>query len=203
MPWLSCLLKPNEFGKITISSFLLMIIGLTLYSQIALFKDGLDFLSLRFEEAANVEGNPVEAYFVRYMEIILAPVNMFRLDSINAILGYGIGSGTRAGSALGRGVGFELDWARHMYESVQFWGGIYVIFRLWICKDLLSVCILRIKNQSYLSILLWGAAAPVLLLDYLDNQPILALRLLAGGSAWLQQFLKKPETGHAKGISSI
>lgn len=184
-------LKPNEFGKITISSFLLIIIGLTLYSQIDLFKDGLDFLSLRFEEAANVEGNPVEAYFFRYMEIILAPVNMFRLDSINAILGYGIGSGTRAGSALGRGVGFELDWARHMYESGSILGGIYVIFRLWICKDLLSVCILRIKNQSYLSILLWGAAAPVIAFGILGQPTNLGFAVFGGGLCLAAAVSKK------------
>ena len=44
-----------------------------LYSQIDLFQEGLDFLTLRFEEAANVEGNPIEAYFNRYYQMLVAP----------------------------------------------------------------------------------------------------------------------------------
>ena len=46
--------KPNEFGRIAASIFGFSTLGLLLYSQIALFQEGLQFLSLRFEEAANV-----------------------------------------------------------------------------------------------------------------------------------------------------
>ena len=34
----------------------------------------MDFLSLRFEEAANVEGNPIEAYFNRYYKCLSHPI---------------------------------------------------------------------------------------------------------------------------------
>jgi hypothetical protein len=44
--------KPSEFGRISASVIGLSILGLVLYSQVNLFKEGLDFLSLRFEEAA-------------------------------------------------------------------------------------------------------------------------------------------------------
>ena len=51
--------RPHEFGRITASVFGLSAIGLVLYSQIDLFKVGLNFLSLRFEEAASVRETPL------------------------------------------------------------------------------------------------------------------------------------------------
>ena len=61
----SAYFRPHEFGRITATIFAFSTISLILYSQLDLFKEGLDFLSLRFEEAANVEGTPIEAYFNR------------------------------------------------------------------------------------------------------------------------------------------
>ena len=88
--------KPEQFGRITVLAFALTSLGLILYSQIDLFKEGFNFLSLRFEEAANVEGNPIEAYFKRYIDIILAP---YEYSLFTSFSGYGLGSATRAGAA--------------------------------------------------------------------------------------------------------
>ena len=173
--------RPNEFGKITASTFLLVLIGLVLYSQITLFQDGLQFLSMRFEEAANVEGNPIEAYFIRYWDIISSPLNSLDFLSANGLLGMGIGSGTRAGAALGRGVGFELDWGRHIYENGSILGMIFILFRLWITRDLLYICISAIKRNSYLAILLWGASAPVILFGILGQPTNLGFAAFGGG----------------------
>jgi hypothetical protein len=173
--------RPNEFGKITLSTFILLIIGLLLYSQIELFKDGLEFLSMRFEEAANVEGNPVEAYFGRYWEILYSPFRSLNLQSLAGWLGNGIGSGTRAGAALGRGVGYELDWARHIYENGGILGLIFIFIRIWITWDLLYVCVSAIKRNSYLAILLWGAAAPVILFGILGQPTNLGFAAFGGG----------------------
>ena len=63
--------RPNEFGKIAGSVLGFSIVGLIIYSQVDLFKEGLDFLSLRFEEAANVEGTPIEAYFKLFSDNLL------------------------------------------------------------------------------------------------------------------------------------
>lgn len=173
--------RPNEFGKITGTTFLLLIIGLFLYSQLALFQDGLEFLSMRFEEAANVEGNPIEAYFIRYWEIIYSPFRAIDFQSAQGWLGNGIGSGTRAGAALGRGVGYELDWNRHIYENGAILGVIFIVIRLWITRDLLLVCISAIKKNSYLAILLWGAAAPVILFGILGQPTNLGFATFGGG----------------------
>ena len=174
-------LKPQAFGRITVTAFILATLAVFLYSQVTLFKDGLDFLSLRFEEAANVEGNPVTAYFIRYWEIISAPFGSFRFDSIHGFLGYGVGSGTRAGAALGRGAGFELDWARQIFESGAFLGITYIIWRFWICRDLLRSCIGAIRRNSYLAIFLWGASAPVILFGILGQPTNLGFAAFGGG----------------------
>jgi hypothetical protein len=173
--------RPNEFGKITASTFILLVFGLLLYSQIDLFQDGLEFLSMRFEEAANVEGNPIEAYFVRYWEIIYSPFRSLNFQSLGGWLGNGIGAGTRAGAALGRGYGFELDWNRHIFENGAILGLIFIFIRVWITRDLLYACISSIKRNSYLAILLWGAAAPVILFGILGQPTNLGFAAFGGG----------------------
>lgn len=174
-------IKPQAFGRITVTAFILAGLAFFLYSQVTLFKHGLDFLSLRFEEAANVEGNPVTAYFIRYWEIISAPFGSIRFDSIHGFLGYGVGSGTRAGAALGRGVGFELDWARQIYESGAFLGITFIGWRFWTCRDLLTSCIDAIRRNSYLPIFLWGASAPVILVGILGQPTNLGFAAFGGG----------------------
>ena len=96
-------------------------------------------------------------------------------------LGNGIGSGTRAGAALGRGFGYELDWNRHIYENGTILGIIFIVIRIWITRDLLYVCISAIKRNSYLAILLWGAAAPVILFGILGQPTNLGFAAFGGG----------------------
>ena len=173
--------RPSEFSKITTSTFIFIAIALILYSRIELFKEGMTFLTLRFEEAANVEGNPVEAYFIRYWEIIYSPFRSLNFQSLDGWLGNGIGSGTRAGAALGRGVGYELDWNRHIYENGFLLGLTYIWIRFWIIKDLLKVCISAIKRNSYLAIFLWGASAPIILFGILGQPTNLGFATFGGG----------------------
>lgn len=173
--------RPNEFGKITVSTLFLIAIGLFLYAQVDLFQAGLDFLSMRFEEAANVEGNPVEAYFMRYWDIISSPFKSLNFQSLEGWLGSGIGSGTRAGAALGKGIGYELDWDRHIYENGAVLGIAFILIRFWITRDLLYVCVSAIKKNSYLAILLWGASAPVIFFGILGQPTNLGFAAFGGG----------------------
>jgi hypothetical protein len=173
--------RPNEFGSITASTFLFTAIGFILYYLSSIYRDGMEFLSLRFDEAANVEGHPIEAYFVRYWEIIHSPIRSLDFQSFQGWLGSGIGSGTRAGAALGRGVGYELDWDRHIYENGAILGVIFILIRFWITKDLLFISISAIKRNSYLAILLWGASAPILFFGILGQPTNLGFAAFGGG----------------------
>lgn len=171
--------KPAEFGKIAGSIFGFSLVGLIIYSQVDLFKEGLDFLSLRFEEAANVEGNPIEAYFKRYTDIIMSPYyyNMF-----TGFFGNGLGTATRAGAALGGGYGgAELSWSRPVLENGIIMGSLFLLWRIWITLDLLIVCIRAVNKGNYLAIFLFGAAGPILLFGILGQPTNLGFAAFGGG----------------------
>ena len=171
--------KPAEFGKIAGSIFGFSIVGLIIYSQVDLFKEGLDFLSLRFEEAANVEGNPIEAYFKRYTDIIMSPYyyNMF-----TGFFGNGLGTATRAGAALGGGYGgAELSWSRPVLENGIIMGSLFLLWRIWITMDLLIVCIRAVNKGNYLAIFLFGAAGPILLFGILGQPTNFGFAAFGGG----------------------
>ena len=171
--------RPKEFGKITASVFVLSAIGLFLYYQISLFKEGLDFLSLRFEEAANIEGNPVEAYFNRYWQIIISP---YYFNMWTGFWGNGLGTATRAGAALAGGYGgAELSWSRPVMENGLMIGAFFLMWRVWITKDLLMICIRRVKEGEYLSIFIFGAAGPVLLFGLLGQPTNLGFAAFGAG----------------------
>ena len=171
--------KPSEFGKIAGSIFGFSTLGLILYSQVDLFQEGLDFLSLRFEEAANVEGNPIEAYFTRYYDIIIAP---YYYNMWTGFFGNGLGTATRAGSALGGGMGgAEISWSRQVLENGLLVGGLFIIWRIWLAKDLMIVCINGVKRGSYLAIFLFGAAAPIILFSPYGQPTNLGFAAFGGG----------------------
>jgi len=172
-------LKPSEFGKIAVSIFGFSTLALVLYSQIELFAEGLKFLSLRFEEAANVEGTPIQAYFNRYFQMLLAP---YYYSLWTDWLGNGLGTATRAGAALGGSWGFaENAWSRPVSENGVIIGGLFITWRIWITKDLLVSCIRAVKRGSYLSIFLFGAAGPILLFGLLGQPTNLGFAAFGSG----------------------
>lgn len=171
--------RPQEFGRITTSVLGFSLIALILYSQIDLFKEGLNFLSLRFEEAANVEGNPIAAYFNRYYEIIISP---YYYSLFTGSFGNGLGTATRAGSALGGGTGgAELSWSRPVLENGFLVGLLFIFWRIWVFKDLLLVCINSIKSGRYLAVFLFGAAGPIILFSPLGQPTNLGFAAFGGG----------------------
>ena len=171
--------KPSEFGKIAAAVFGFSVLATIVYSQVDLFKVGLDFLSLRFEEAANVEGNPIEAYFTRYIDIIVSP---YYYNMWTGFFGNGLGTATRAGSALGGGYGgAELSWSRPVLENGLLVGIFFILWRVWIGKDLLLISIKAVKRGSYLSIFLFGAAGPILLFSPFGQPTNLGFAAFGGG----------------------
>ena len=171
--------KPQEFSKISAVIFIFSVLCLILYSQIDLFKEGFDFLSMRFEEAANVEGNPVEAYFKRYYDMVTAP---YYYSLWTGMFGSGLGTATRAGAALGGGFGMaEIGWSRQILENGPFLGLMYILWRVWMVKDLLLTAVSSIKRGSYLSIFLWGSGAPIFLFTPLGQPTNLGFMAFGSG----------------------
>ena len=107
----------------------------------------MDF-KFRFEEAANVEGNPVEA-FLRYYQMIVAP---YYYNMWTGIFGNGLGTATRAGAALAGGWGgAENSWARPVMENGVIVGSLFIVWRIWITKDLMISCIQAVKEATWQS----------------------------------------------------
>ncbi len=96
--------------------------------------------------------------------------------------GNGLGTATRAGSALGGGYGgAELSWSRPVLENGLMIGLLFLAWRLWITKDLLMICIRRVKEGEYLSIFIFGAAGPVLLFGLLGQPTNLGFAAFGAG----------------------
>ena len=105
-------LTASEFGKLPLS-FGFSTLALILYSQIDLFQEGLEFLSLRFEEAANVEGNPLKLTSIATTKC-LSHLLLQLCGRIGWVMG--LGGATRAGAALGGGLGgAENAWSQTHY----------------------------------------------------------------------------------------
>jgi hypothetical protein len=172
--------KPSEFRKIITLIFGISSIALLLYYQFDLFKEGLNFLSLRFEEAANVEGNPAEAYINRYYQLLVAP---YYYAMWTDLLGNtGLGGSTRAGSALAGGMGgAENSWSRPILENGLIIGIFFIMWRVWITKDLLISCVRATKRGNYLAIFLFGAAGPILLFGLLGQPTNLGFAAFGSG----------------------
>ena len=182
--------RPQEFGKIAATVFGFSAITLLLYTQLDLFKEGIGFLSLRFEEAANVEGTPTEAYFKRYWDIISAP---YYYAQFTDPLGNGLGTATRVGARLSGTFGHaEISWSRPIIENGFLIGILFVLWRIWITKDLLKTCINCIKKGSYLPIFLFGAAGPIILFSPLGQSTNLGFATFGSGLCLASALAQKP-----------
>ena len=178
--------RPKEFGKITFFVFGLSAVTIFLWTQVEVFLQGVEHLRQRFDEAANVEGNPVEAYFNRYWEMISAP---YYYNQFTPLFGnQGLGSATRGAHGIARlfgiqlgGGGAEISWSRPILENGIIIGTLFIAWRIWIAWDLLIMCIKAIHRGNYLAIFLFGAAGPILLFGLLGQPTNLGFAAFGGG----------------------
>ncbi|MDE0821572.1 MAG: hypothetical protein OSA95_10645 [Opitutales bacterium] len=173
--------NPRAFG-----SALGLIISLTVVviviSKTPIYVEGVSFLKMRFDEASNVEGDAVSAYFQRSRHIILSPLR----DTINSnfdLFGRGIGAGTQAGVALGAPKGFfgENEWQRHILESGIIVGNLFIFWRVSLALFILRLCIRAIKMENYLPIFLWGSCSHIILWMPIGQPTTLGFAALGGG----------------------
>jgi hypothetical protein len=178
--------RPKEFGKITFFVFGLSAVTIFLWTQVEVFLQGVEHLRQRFDEAANVEGNPVEAYFNRYWNIISAP---YYYNQFTPLLGNeGMGSATRGAHGVARlfgiplmGGGAEISWSRPVLENGFLVGTLFIAWRVWLALDLLKICIKAINRGNYLAIFLFGAAGPIILFGLLGQTTNLGFAAFGGG----------------------
>jgi hypothetical protein len=167
----------SAFGLIISLTVVIIII-----SKTTIYVEGVTFLKMRFDEASNVEGNAVSAYFQRNKQIILSPLR----DSINSnmdLFGRGIGAGTQAGIALRAPRGFfgENEWQRHIMESGIIVGNLFILWRISLVILILRLSIHAVKRGNYLPIFLWGSCSHIILWMPIGQPTTLGFAALGGG----------------------
>ena len=77
--------------------------------------------------------------------------------------------------------GAEISWSRPILENGLIIGIFFIIWRLWITKDLLLSCIRAVKRGNYLAIFIFGAAGPILLFGLLGQPTNLGFAAFGSG----------------------
>lgn len=172
--------NPRAFGS-TFGFIISLTIAIVVVGNTEIYKEGMKFLQMRFDEASNVEGNAIVAYFNRNFEILKSPIR----DTTNHwdIFGRGIGSGTQAGIRLGANKAFfgENEWQRHIMESGIIVGNLFILWRVFLALYLLKLCISAIKRENYLPIFIWGSCAHIILWMPIGQPTTLGFAALGGG----------------------
>jgi len=172
--------NPRAFGS-TFGFIISLAIAIVVVGNTEIYKEGVKFLQMRFDEASNVEGNAVVAYFNRNFKIISSPVQ----ETVNGwdIFGRGIGSGTQAGIRLGANKAFfgENEWQRHILESGIIVGNLFILWRVLLALYLLRLCIVAIKRENYLPIFIWGSCSHIILWMPIGQPTTLGFATLGGG----------------------
>ena len=57
----------------------------------------------------------------------------------------------------------KQSWSQPIIENGLIIGGTFIVWRIWVTKDLLLLSLNSVKKGNYLPIFLFGACAPVLL----------------------------------------
>jgi len=165
---------------------LLAVVSILLFflAKMELFQEGMDILSLRFDEASGMGtgAGPIQEYFIRNYEIIKAP---FTASFQAPLLGYGLGAGTNAGgglAGLGRlGMG-ESEWQRNIYESGPIIGNLFIFWRIGLFIAILKVALKSLETAGNpLPILLFGAAGPLVLMGQIGQPTTLGFTAFGAG----------------------
>ena len=90
-------------------------------------------------------------------------------------------AGTGISYSLNRNVAGYFAMRKIMMENGAFIGGLYILWRLWIVKDLMLACIRSIKAMNYLPILLFGAAGPIIAFSLFGQPSNLGFAVFGGG----------------------
>ena len=191
------LYRPQLYSRM-FSLFAIVAILFFVLAQMELFQEGMDILSLRFEEASGMGtgAGPIQEYFIRNYEIARSP---FTASFDVPTFGYGLGAGTNAGGSLaglGRlGLG-ESEWQRNIYESGPIIGNLYIIWRIGLFIAILKIALrsLRIDGNP-LPILLFGAAGPLVLMGQIGQPTTLGFAAFGAGLCLAAtRIQKRPDT---------
>ena len=125
--FIGLLFTKNVKLKFTGNMMLIFLILVSIALFIGPFRESLDALGTRFEQAEASEGSAIRRAFL--------PLIIFTQHITETpILGHGLGLGTSGGSKLATGevklVLAEDEWSRVIMESGPFFGLVYILYRV-------------------------------------------------------------------------
>ncbi|MBL63052.1 MAG: hypothetical protein CMI30_06530 [Opitutae bacterium] len=186
--------RPRLYSKFF--SFLSVVVILFfILSQSQLFQEGLENISLRFEEASGMGtgAGPIQEYFIRNYEIAKAP---FTASFEAPLFGYGLGAGTNAGGALlelGTLAMGESEWQRNIYESGPIIGNLYILWRIGLFIAILKITLKALRNEgNTLPLLLFGAAGPLVLMGQIGQPTTLGFATFGAGLCLAATRIERP-----------
>ena len=175
-------IRPDLISKSYKLLILAAIVGIGI-SFIPSFKEGLDVLNTRTESANAVEAKS-GGIVGRFIGGFLEPFN--NTDQI-PLLGYGLGMGTNAGSAILTGTGkakfllAEGEWARVFLESGLVLGLLFILLRIALISWMGSLSIKSAADGNILPLLLFSACALIILNGQFGQPTTVGFAILGGG----------------------
>lgn len=181
---LIAMLRPaalNRAGQALIGLTVLILIA----TQTPIFKEGLNVLTTRFNEAAEgtqqtIAGGAASRFADSFLD------GLYILTQA-PWLGYGLGIGTNAGAKFLTGRAMFLlsegEWSRNFLEGGKMLGLAYVIWRCAIAIRIGLQCVRSLRLGNILSLLLFSSAVLPLLNGQFGQPTILGFAVFVSGLA--------------------
>lgn len=171
------MMKPQMLLRTLLGLAVVGVIGV-MVMQVPQVSEGVDVMQMRFDEAAGAGENFwARAFGSFYRPLYCIPEAPW--------FGYGLGSGTNAGSAIATGrVDFsrgEDDWSRVILESGPIVGLLFLGWRVALVIFLGWTTLRALKTQGPLPVFLFGASLLTILNGQWGQPTMLGFAALGGG----------------------
>jgi hypothetical protein len=172
-----CIRRPSELRRFMVPAMLTYLAFLAM-THSSLVQEGLEVQQERFQQGGGVQEGIVGRYLGSFGQSVDVACRV-------PVLGYGLGLGTNAGSALLTGsrqfLIAESEWPRVIAESGPILGYTYLLLRLWICGFLVRQA-WRALGRGYAMPFFLVAAGGLGLISGQFGQPtILGFTVLSSG----------------------
>jgi hypothetical protein len=149
---------------------------------IPVFHEAVSTFQDRWREASAVEGNVGDVLSLRVLGVV---TDGFASAQTVSWLGQGIGMGSNVAAYLTTGsqkfLLAEMEWPRVVLEFGPFLGLGFLMFRVYICWDLLISARRALRRGSGLSWLLVPATVPFLVINSMEQSTNLGFMILSAG----------------------
>jgi hypothetical protein len=176
-------LRPDAVNRFGQALLVTLILGF-IVSRTPIFREGIDVLSTRFNEAAAEQSSLVRGLITRAFSVF--EEGFLVLDKA-PLLGYGLGVGTNAGAKFLTGHSVFLltegEWSRIFLESGPVLGLVYLA---WRCALVLRIGWLSVKSVrlgNLLPLLLFSATFLPTICGQFGQPTILGFAVLVSGLA--------------------